>query len=104
MKSFLVIVTLLAGCLAQAGLASLHRQVEVGDKVCFAHHNHRGIGMGSTEYKALVRAANNWQSFTSLEYGDQWGSLDLSEGFKEDCVYTLFWTCRVKARPCRLAE
>ena len=76
-SGFIALATLF-GCLTVAsaddtGLASIHEWRHAGSKTCFVDHTHDGSGTGATKSAALAEAIRNWQDFTVLEYGTDWG-------------------------------
>ena len=88
---------------AETGLASaLHRlQIERGN-TCMSSHFHHGVGSSSNARQAFRKAVANWQSFTKLEYGEDWAQLRMASEKSRRCSETLLgWTCYIKARPCR---
>ncbi len=88
---------------AGTGLASIHDlRVERG-KLCMAGHFHHGFGSGQASKRAaFVEAVKGWQSFTRLEYGNDWANIRLAASKSRSCSRSKRgWKCHVKARPCR---
>jgi len=84
------------------GLADMHTQVRVGNKICMADHFHAGSSNGQPSRKAAEAAAiASWSSFTAWEYGSNWGHFKLAESKKVVCENAGGWACTIDARPCR---
>ncbi len=84
------------------GLSWLHKQVRVGNKVCFVDHTHQGNSSGQASKKAAMAAAiSDYQGFTAWEYGSSWGRFALAADKKVSCSGGPPWSCTVVARPCR---
>lgn len=103
-SAFLAAVVLTTGADA-AGLADMHTQVMVGNRVCFADHEHLGHGGRHASRAAAQRdAAAAWSGFTGLEYGAEWAQFGLAAGARMACDADAGgWSCRALARPCRAA-
>ncbi len=85
-----------------SGLAGLHTQVRVGNKICFLDHYHNGSSSGRKSRKEAEAAAiSDWASFTSWEYGSAWGQFGLAESKSISCSNVGGWGCQLEARPCR---
>lgn len=89
--------------MAQDGLAGLHDQVRIGNKVCMADHFHSGSSSGMPSKKAAeMEAIRSWAGFTAWEYGNQWGSFAMAESRRVQCQQSGgAWSCNIEARPCR---
>jgi len=72
--------------------------------VCMVGHFHYGNGTASSKRAKAVKAAiRHWSSFTTLEYGSDWGYFGRSANRSTNCekVSRNEWSCKVKGRPCR---
>lgn len=105
-SGFIALATLF-GCLTVAsaddtGLASIHEWRHAGSKTCFVDHTHDGSGTGATKSAALAEAIRNWQDFTVLEYGTDWGYYRNSIAKSERCSSdTGTVSCQVNSIPCK---
>ncbi len=96
-------VFMVSGASAQ-GLADIHTQVRVGNKICMADHYHAGSSSGHPTRKAAEAAAiASWAGFTAWEYGSNWGHFALAESKTIVCQNVGGWGCTLDARPCRYA-
>jgi hypothetical protein len=85
------------------GLATLHDWRREGGRICMSDHFHDGSGSGPTRKAAEVSAISSWASFTTLEYGNHWGSYALAGSRKMNCSQNGVdsWSCDLTARPCK---
>mgnify|MGYP000960608620 CR=1 FL=1 len=85
------------------GLADLHAQVRIGNRICMLDHFHTGSGTGPSKDAAMKSAIASWSGFTGWEYGGNWGSWRLSESRHGKCEPSLGggWSCTIHSRPCR---
>jgi hypothetical protein len=92
-------------CAQSSGLASMHAQKRVGNKICMVDHYHNGSSSGERSRKAAeVAAIRSWESFTAWEYGPAWGSFKLADGKTMNCGPVAgSWSCDTAARPCQAA-
>lgn len=95
-----------AATAGETALVGLHVQERMGNKACFAEHEHYGKGNGYTKRQALRDMVRRWSSFTSLEYGKVWGHYSRAVDKRIGCkLYGRSdWVCEVTARPCRYAS
>jgi hypothetical protein len=96
---------LVASEAAAQDYASLHKQVRLGGKVCFATHEHYGesdpFPTRAVAERAAIRA---WAAFVVFEYGALWGSYERAAGKRMTCKSVGGLTqCSTTARPCRAA-
>ena len=72
-------------------------------KYCKIDHYHYGAGSEqSSLQKAKADAANAWSSFTSWEYGAQWGNIRMAMSRSYNCSRSgIGYKCSVSAKPCR---
>ena len=86
-----------------AALDWLHDQRVESGRVCMSDHFHSGESSGQPTRQAAERgAAGSWSSFTSLEYGPEWGNFNLAGSKSIKCSGSgNSWSCSVEARPCR---
>ena len=75
----------------------------VGGRYCKIDHYHSGSGdIAPTLAQAKASAGRSWSSFTSWEYGRQWGNISLSLDKNYKCEHpTTGWKCSVTAKPCK---
>jgi hypothetical protein len=84
------------------GLDSIHTQVKVGRKICFADHSHNGSGSGATRAAAEYQAIDAWTQFTALEYGTDWAHINKAVKKSMTCnQVSAGWNCDVAATPCK---
>lgn len=81
----------------------LHDQRNEGGRVCMSDHFHSGSSSGHSTRAAAERdAVSGWAGFTSVEYGNIWGSWRIAGSRKVECSQSGgAWGCQVSARPCR---
>lgn len=97
----------LFGTPAEAGLDKLHKQHAEGGRVCFVSHWHyKSSGAWATKDQAVAAVSRSWSRFTGAEYGARWANLGVAAGKQLNCAQSTgsrgaFWTCDLKARPCR---
>ena len=86
----------------QSGLAGMHDQYVSKGRRCFSGHTHVGTGSpAGKKRQAIASAAQDWSSFTALEYGSSWASWRIATGKTISCEQSSRgWTCEVQARPC----
>lgn len=94
-----------------SGLTGLHKQVQIGDRICMVDHDHYGdSGAWATKQQAVAAAAWSWGSFTALEYGREWGEFRLAQNQDMQCGPVAsdrggqLWNCKSKATPCKPAH
>ena len=88
-----------------AGLDGLHRKIQVGNRLCMAGHKHHGTSNSApTRAHALASAAQHWNSFTALEYGDEWADFRNAHTPEVHCRQSghAAWRCDITASPCRV--
>ena len=90
------------------GLTGLHKQAQVGNKLCFVDHLHHGdSGPWETREQAVAGAARSWGSFTAFEYGSDWAEFALAHDQKMNCSQSdasrggKVWSCKAEAKPCQ---
>lgn len=60
---------------ASAGLDRLHEQAVEDGRLCMVDHYHfMSSGAWPSQDMAMATATRRWESFTSTEYGREWGS------------------------------
>ncbi len=84
-------------------LTGLHAKIQLGNKTCFASHEHTGFAKLAANKRATVQAAvRDWTSFTKLEYGARWANFRNSHRRRMACSKQgNSWSCKVVASPCR---
>ena len=103
-----VAIALVIGCLgattaaADGDFSGTHAQVTIGNKVCFADHEHTGVKMAGSSKVATKLAINFWSYFIQFEYGKSWSNWNLAVGKSIQCTGGPgAYTCDVRARACR---
>ena len=88
----------------ETGLAGMHAQHIVNGRLCFDGHTHVGTGSpGASKQAAIVSAVQDWSSFTTFEYGNNWGSWNVATAKKVKCEPASGrWACEVQAVPCHI--
>jgi hypothetical protein len=85
----------------------LHKQIPVGNKICFATHPHfSDSGAFPIRAEAEARAITAWERFTALEYTRTWASYALAWQKTMKCTEGKnhrgpLWSCSIRAIPCR---
>lgn len=109
MKIFLTVFVLFSGINAsayQTPFARMRTKEIVNGKECFKTHNHKFIGIRSSQKRAMEAALDGWEVYSLAEYGSDWKYFtrgeDLSISCKKKARYLHY--CKVKARPCRNIE
>jgi hypothetical protein len=83
---------------------ALHDLRREGGKLCATEHTHYASSSGMPTKKAAeIEAKRNWYSFTSWEYGTDWGNPALAGSPDLKCSQSSGggWGCEFVARPCR---
>lgn len=84
------------------GFDSIHSQVRIGGKTCFADHSHGGSGSGATRKIAEMQAIKSWYGYTAGEYGSDWANIGKAVKRSMTCSGSgNNYTCDVEATPCR---
>lgn len=103
--TILVAVVCGCGCGAQAdntGFDSIHSQVRIAGKTCFADHSHSGSGTGPNRKAAEAEAIKSWYGYTAGEYGSDWAHIGKAVKKSMNCSQnSASWACDVDATPCR---
>lgn len=92
---------------ASAGLDRLHEQAVEDGRLCMVDHYHfMSSGAWPSQDMAMATATRRWESFTSTEYGREWGSLKRAASVTWKCAQRDSRrgpqvSCDLAARPCR---
>lgn len=106
LKLAILTAALAAGSIAaradNTGFDSIHSQVRINGKTCFADHAHSGSGAGPNRKAAEAQAIKSWYDYTAGEYGSDWAHIGKAVKKSMTCSQNSSnWTCDVDATPCR---
>lgn len=81
---------------------SIHDLRREKGRLCQDGHYHTVSGSGSSKKAALADAIASWSSFTTFEYGTDWGRFSKAASKSMSCSPgSGTWNCTVEARPCK---